>query len=924
MSKIAKHLLSILLFSGSLLAQDNRIFHHLRVQGDTIWVKSKIVLGEDQRKSDSAFIHLPMYAYTEESSLLNQQLREYQEVDLHFADAAEKGFFRWQGEKDRVESQYRNTEFLKLSKNPDSDTIFLDFYFLPPQSSFTGNGRAPESLRLIDLLPRPAAFINGNWRLDPLTYHYDRVYGQDYFDVSIEATENQQIVSNLPLISNEGGVALFEGGSRHLFLFIAPENTWQEASLPQGKSLFDFQVDRPYLNNLQIQQNLVNGFFWRELGDSLNDYQKILVLDDKGGKYQSAELLVLDREKRPFQMGSDLALAQAEAKIRAGLGTDGFKEAWLARGLPYYYKYRFIQEVYPQKTWVPFQNRFTDWLFGFDRFDYGYQNRFLFLFLQRQGLDQAQGTRVDSLSRLNYEAILQAKTYLNISHLRAYIGEKDFKRSLSRFLNQGAESDFSSAKDLQASLNYYSPKPTDWYFSSSVNSAEINDYQLLEYDHCPTVSTATVRNSGHLSTPYSITGFKDGKAVLTQWYEGHEGKRNVQLYHEEYDKVVINAHLRHAENRQKNNTVYSRWLLPRMEPLSFQFYNSFEAAEATQVFYVPSVYYNAYDQFLLGINLSNRSLLVQKPFEYILVPEFSTGTQKLTGTGSLSYRWTTPKNHFFRQIQFGLYGRYYHYDRDLAYTRISPAINFFIRKPYPRSPYIQTGRIRGVIVNREQAPNLGDLSAQQDAASYQVLNLSYRLEDTRILKPVIFRTHLEIAERFGKAFMEYDQRWMLGNKKWLVWRSFAGAFLYNRRADQGINDNFYSFGLSASPDYLFDYYLIGRSDQSGIWSRQFFVSDGGFRSETDVFSDRFMLSTSLSVPIWQFAGLFADAALTEEGFYWDYGLRMAFLTDFIELYLPIRNQDRNFIQEANYLSNVRFVLDFDLGNIINRVRRGFY
>ena len=361
-----------------------------------------------------------------------------------------------------------------------------------------------------------------------------------------------------------------------------------------------------------------------------------------------------------------------------------------------------------------------------------------------------------------------------------------------------------------------------------------------------------------------------------------------------------------------------------MEPWSFQLYNSFEAADKSQIFYVPSVYYNAYDKLLLGINLSNKSVLVQKPLEYMLIPEFSTGTSKLTGAASFIYNYTTPKNHFFRQISFGLFTRYYHYDRDLAYSRISPSINLKIRKPSPRSPYIQSIRLRGVQVNRELPSNFDGNPSSFGRASFSLLNANYRLEYTNILRPTIFRFHIETAEQFGKLFVDFDQRWMLPNKKWLIWRNYAGIFLYNRLRDEGLQDNFYSIGLSGTQDYLFDYYLIGRSDQSGIWSRQFVTSDGGFKSETGAFADRFLLSSNLSLPIVGPLGLFGDVALSEEQMYWDYGLRLAFLTDFLELYLPIQNQDRNFLSEANYLSNLRFVIDLDLGNIINRARRGFY
>ncbi len=59
-------------------------------------------------------------------------------------------------------------------------------------------------------------------------------------------------------------------------------------------------------------------------------------------------------------------------------------------------------------------------------------------------------------------------------------------------------------------------------------------------------------------------------------------------------------------------------------------------------------------------------------------------------------------------------------------------------------------------------------------------------------------------------------------------------------------------------------------------------------------------------------------------FHYGYGMRMALLTDFLEIYFPIQANDRLFLTESNYSQNIRFILDLKLDAIINRLRRGFY
>jgi hypothetical protein len=244
-------------------------------------------------------------------------------------------------------------------------------------------------------------------------------------------------------------------------------------------------------------------------------------------------------------------------------------------------------------------------------------------------------------------------------------------------------------------------------------------------------------------------------------------------------------------------------------------------------------------------------------------------------------------------------------------------------------------RIRGVWLERE-LPNVDDIPINEiNNASYAIFATTYSLENINVLKPYTITADFQLGEEFSSFSTTADFRWMLPNRKWLIWRNFGGVFLNNSFSSQGINNNYYSMGLSGTRDYLFDYELIGRSDENGIWSQQFFVTDGGFKSRTDVFSDNFMLTTNLVVPIWNIftykglapnLGLFGDVGVVDnlDQAYWDYGLRLSIFTDFMELYLPIQNQDQNFLQETNYLSSTRFVLNLDISEIIERVRRGYY
>ncbi|MDZ7846398.1 MAG: hypothetical protein U5L96_06345 [Owenweeksia sp.] len=183
-----------------------------------------------------------------------------------------------------------------------------------------------------------------------------------------------------------------------------------------------------------------------------------------------------------------------------------------------------------------------------------------------------------------------------------------------------------------------------------------------------------------------------------------------------------------------------------------------------------------------------------------------------------------------------------------------------------------------------------------------------------------------VGNQFSRGSVETDFRWMLPNKRWLIWRSYGGLFFSNTYADRGQNQNYYSLGLSGTQDFMFDYPFIGRSDSSGIWSQQFFVTDGGFKSQTRVFADKWMLTSGVNLPLWGPVGLFGDIGLVDgvDQFYYDYGIRFSLMADFFEVYFPMGNQSGYFINEAQYAQNIRYILNLDLEAILHRLRRGYY
>lgn len=897
---------------------------------------------EFYQNTDSLFIHLPPRSMEWKGSFVQKQFIDFQNIRLYYAEDDLKGSItipslKLGGKELEVCS---DCEFIGIKKNRTSKLLSLQFEIKLPDAVFTGIGYDGAVYRIIDWLPRLANYDGEKWHLNPVTFQSDWYHAKDHFSVSLKADSEFKIASNLSQKTSEkledgSSIFKFEHASRSNLQFYLSKS-FMEHKINDSIQLFTTFQD-PYLPSiLPSLDEKTNTFFENQFSLEFPRSYQLVILDKKVGEYQSDGVLSIEYPNSTFDYSNDLTHARAEQIFRYQINPNGFKEVWLARGLPYYYKYEFIREVYPEKKWIPLTNlQIIGKIFDLDEFEFGYQNQFLWLYISRQGLDQAMSTPADSLSRLNYEAITQAKTYLSLCHLEAYCGKRNFRRSMNRFYTENRNNSQTNSSDLESAFNFFVFRDLTWFFDSLVKTDYEHDYQILKTDYCSTVSTATILNKKSLAIPFSLTGYKDGEEVITEWFDGHRGKKSIQTYHEKFDKVVINKHHTAPEYSQKNNSIRTKGIFKRAEPLRLQFFNSFENPDKSQIYWMPAFNYNNYDKLLLSLELHNRSVaFVRKPFEYRLQPEYSTGTNTLTGAVSSLWNFT-PSDGPFHRISTGFYSRYNHYDEDLAFYRFSPSLNFFFRRKYAESNVLQKLRFRGIVLQQEELSDPENVNSKRVFDGYNLASATYTLENINLLKPYTLVSDFQIGSEYSLLSTSVDLRWMLPNKHWFIWRNFAGLFLNNSLAKAGDAPTLYSMGLSGTQDYLFDYELIGRSDESGIWSQQFFTTEGGFKSPTNVFANSFLVTSNISLPLitpFKYKGLrpsiglFGDIGFADnfEKVYWDYGIRVSVFTDFLEFYLPIQNQDTNFLTGAGYLQSVRFVFNLDPSQIIERIRRGYY
>ena len=914
---------------------------HIMPDGLLIGQTNVSIANHHLPKNQSICIEFWPFALESQNSVIAKQLLEDQQVDYHFAHPKERfqiiEFKIFDDQQRPLEfTRGRSAELLWLkpfANESQGDTTKISFLFQIklPNAKWLGQGISDDGIFFQNLPPRLAFVDSSGFKPSVMTREGNRNRAAAKHHLSLKLPPQWMAFSDNPsqiendlfsqFIKNDftslgSGLSLYyksTNGSDLPFFISKNFHLTSFENSPHYAIWLGSQSPKQNLIDLTHSQVQKLQKWWHDqygLTDTLS--WKMVFLDDNLPETQSPGLLVLKSKQNITY--SELEIARQY--FSALLSEDALSQSnpWLSVGLAEFLAQSYVEETKPGASLSgPFENSLLAKLFDTDALPLGYQNQLLYLFLARQGLVQLANDSAEAYTRGTYLAQMRGLTALQLNYLHDYLGPAAFKRSLHQYL-KGPKSEAA----FKTSFQKGNRKSINWFFDGFQSSPTPLNQKLLNAEWCPSLFVVNSKSLG-TQIPYPISAFRNDSLIMEEWFLPHAQKEGKNFYLDRYDRLVLANPFRYPELHGKNNIGRVNGILPLTKPIQFQPYTNFENPTKTQIYWLPSVAYNAYDQLLLGMSLYNTTL-IPKTFEYRITPEYSTGTGKITWYASTVYN----KAYFtgtIRRLRAGLFYRQYHYDQDLLYRRFSPGLTLFFRKPHPRDPHIRSLRFRNVFVERELESNE---NREVGFAGYSVFNIQYQSENTSILNPLTIKYDFQIGDLFSKLSAEFDQRIMLPNKRWLMVRAFGGWMPHNHNP---LNVNLFDFGLSGTQDYLFDYNFIGRSEESGIWSRQYFTTDGGFRSSGGIFARNWMAALNISVPVYKFLGFYGDVGFADglNRAYYSTGIRLALITDFLEIALPLStDQIPEVWNESHYLMQGRFMMNLSLDAIINRLRRGYY
>jgi hypothetical protein len=608
--------------------------------------------------------------------------------------------------------------------------------------------------------------------------------------------------------------------------------------------------------------------------------------------------------------------------VEAGLNVNPREEAWIEQSILIYLMMQYQELYYPDlKISGKLHNIWG--IRGFNAAQLMFNDQYPLLYLNsaRLNLDQAITTPADQLVKYNEQLATPYKAALGLRYLNDYLDNDALEKTL-RNLFQPKKLTVLNQHAFQHELEQHANKPVDWFFTDYIDSHERMDWKIKRLKKKGDSVLVTIKNKSVVNVPVSLYTLNNDSIVSKRFINNVLGDTTVTLSRKQANRIALNYEKLLPEFNPRDNYRTLKGFPALNRPVEFRFFKDVEDPEKSQVFVIPDIEYNLYDGISIGSRFYNGNVL-SKPFRYSIKPAYGLTSNKIVGSIGFAYKHPLQdRNERLFQVRYGLSANRFSYDDDLLYRRASGWLSLSFRPEDLRSNERETLNFRNIYVSRDRNPN-----ATVDEPDYNVFAINFSHSDPNLRRFFKYDIGTEISSQFSKATFELEWRRLFKDNRQLNFRFYTGTFLYNESSRNG---DFFSFALDRPTDYLFDYNYYGRSEDSGLFSQQLIIAEGGFKSQLEpAFANQWISTVNSSYSIWQYIFAYGDVGFVKNRgrnatFVYDSGIRLNLLQDYFELYFPIYSNNGWEIGQENYDQKIRFIVSLDVNTFIGLFTRRWY
>ena len=574
-------------------------------------------------------------------------------------------------------------------------------------------------------------------------------------------------------------------------------------------------------------------------------------------------------------------------------------------GINSYYERRYYEEVKPNMTFYDFFPLLK--MLKYKPINQTEFHHYSYEYVNTRNIDQPPNLAANEYSSINYGCVVYSKVAVCFNYLEKYLGKKTFDKVMQEYF-QTWKFKHPSPEDLRSIFEEQTNKDLSWFFDDLLTTSYPLDYKINQASYSDNNKfSVIVTNTGDIASPIVISALREGEVMQTAWYDGFFDKKKLTFPHGDYDEIIIDYYHDIPETNRKNNRFSLINLFGQIEPLEATRLYNFNKVDKTQIHFLPISGYNMHDNLQLGAAATNISIQERK-FRYLLMPQFSFGTNKLVGSGQFTY--SLYPSEYFSKVNINLTYKKQGLDLGIVSGQIEKSeagLNFLIPSKNARSSLKSNFKAR-----------LTNSRISFDRRSSQMKNyitFNYKINNTRLINPYKADFQLQSFEQNWKLTTEFNYSLTVNKRLQKIdIRGFAGCFL------QSINSNTERFNLTANngtitassdlekftfstPDYLFDNNIYGRFINSGtsLARQQINIQDGGFKSGiSTVNSTIWMVSINLVFPLpIKLVSFYTDLGTTnrlwdnydygvsESKLVYDYGFQLNLKRNYFEIYFPI-------------------------------------
>ena len=587
------------------------------------------------------------------------------------------------------------------------------------------------------------------------------------------------------------------------------------------------------------------------------------------------------------------------SRINEYLNTANREDFWFTEGLHFYLIKKYIEKHYPDKKilgsllTLPLIKNLAK-LYHLSELGFADGFKQYVEFVQRRNLQQPGFLPKEELIKFNERMGQPSHNALLMDYLEQNL---DFdllafsaKASASKWTGEKLKNEFIAAQ-----------KPGyQKQISSLLQKRTSMDLKLKKQSFSKDSIRFSVEEKSGYTLPFDVALLQKDSIVSRKTYFPTNKKSILQFSKSEADYLQV-YYPKIPDFNPRNNV---RKLKGFSKPFKFTFVKDIEDPKKNQIFFNPRLNFNIYDGLSFGVRLNNKTIK-SRPLTVVAQPIYSSLERTLIGSFSASYLKykENSRNHF---TQLGFVANSFHYDQGLRYTLFLPYLNFYLRNNDLRNNKRELITLAGYHVNREQNSNA------LNHPNYNVVSLSYLFSKNEAIDYFTFKGGLQASDQFGKMETTTEFRKLLRSGRQFSFRAYTGKFLWHNTAS-----NFFDFSLNRPNDYLFQYNFLGRSEETGLYSQQFIMAEGGFKTAIpQPYANDFILATNLSIGVWKYLEVYGDWAMIKrknqaaKG-YFDTGLRLNILPDYLELYFPVYSSLGWSFDAGNYDEKLRFVITVD-------------